>query len=164
MADGEYGLISFNEEHADIEMPPGHHGQEVLKRCLTAVSVDSEAYAQAKAEMKMTAGIRGLEAVMDEYDLDALFMIREGHHSLANMVGCPIGKFHNLSECSSRIRVTDQRLWSTPIAAVPIGLLCDNTPFGAYFIGRRHGEQTLLRIMAAWESALGARPLPPIAH
>jgi hypothetical protein len=97
MAEGEYGLISFNEEHADIEMPPGHHGQEVLKRCLTAVSVNSEAYAQAKAEMKMTAGIRGLEAVMDEYDLDALFMIREGHHSLANMVGCPIGTSHRLS-------------------------------------------------------------------
>jgi hypothetical protein len=82
----------FNEEHADIEMPPGHHGQEVLKRCLTAISVESDEYARCKAEMKLVAGKRGLDAVMDEYDLDALFMIREGQHSAAAMVGYPIGK------------------------------------------------------------------------
>jgi hypothetical protein len=58
-------------------MPPGHHGQEVLKRTLTAAKVDSVEYAQAKAEMKLIAGKRGLDAVMDEYDLDALFMVRE---------------------------------------------------------------------------------------
>jgi Asp-tRNA(Asn)/Glu-tRNA(Gln) amidotransferase A subunit family amidase len=48
-------------------------------------------------------------------------------------------------------------------AAVPIGTLSDNTPYGAFFIGRKHGEQTLLRIMAAWEATFAARPLPPIA-
>jgi hypothetical protein len=74
-------------------MPPGHHGQEVLKRTLTAAKVDSVEYAQAKAEMKLVAGKRGLDAVMEEYDLDALFMVREGHHSAAAMVGYPIGEF-----------------------------------------------------------------------
>lgn len=108
-------------------------------RCLTAVSVDSAEYAAAKEDMLEVAGRRGLDAVMDKYNLDALFMIREGHHSPANMVGYPIG-------------------------AVPIGLLCDNTPYGAFFIGRKHGERTLLRILAAWEAALGKRPTPPIAH
>lgn len=73
-------------------MPPGHHGQEVLKRTLTAAKVDSVEYAQAKVEMKLVAGKRGLDAVMDEYDLDALFMVREGHHSAAAMVGYPIGE------------------------------------------------------------------------
>ena len=131
-------IIDFNEKHADIEMPPGHHGQEVLKRTLTAAKVDSVEYAQAKAEMKLIAGKRGLDAVMDEYDLDALFMVREGHHSAAAMVGYPI-------------------------ASVPIGLLSDNTPIGGFFIGRKHGEQTLIRIMAAWQATFGARPLPPIA-
>jgi Asp-tRNA(Asn)/Glu-tRNA(Gln) amidotransferase A subunit family amidase len=48
-------------------------------------------------------------------------------------------------------------------AAVPIGVLSDNTPLGAFFIGRKHGEQTLLRIMAAWEATFAPRPLPPIA-
>ncbi|KAG7558169.1 hypothetical protein FFLO_02896 [Filobasidium floriforme] len=131
-------IIDFNEKHADIEMPPGHHGQEVLKRTLTAAKVDSVEYAQAKAEMKLIAGKRGLDAVMDEYDLDALFMVREGHHSAAAMVGYPI-------------------------ASVPIGLLSDNTPIGGFFIGRKHGEQTLIRIMAAWQATFGGRPLPPIA-
>jgi hypothetical protein len=43
--------------------------------------------------MKLTAGTNGLDWVFDHYNLDALFMVREGHHSLANMVGYPIGAF-----------------------------------------------------------------------
>jgi hypothetical protein len=42
--------------------------------------------------MRLTAGENGLDWVFDHYQLDALFMVREGHHSLANMVGHPIGK------------------------------------------------------------------------
>ena len=142
-------------------MPPGHHGQEVLKRCLDAVSVDSDEYARAKADMKLVAGKRGLDAVMDEYDLDALFMIREGHHSAANMVGYPIGEcLCRRAQLTLRRRTDNLPLFA---AAVPIGVLSDNTPYGAFFIGRKHGEQTLLRIMAAWEATFAARPLPPIA-
>lgn len=76
----------------DIEMPPGHHGQEVLERTLFAKSVQSPEYLSAKQDMVTTAGTRGLDAVFEEHNLDAIFMIREGHHSLANMVGYPIGK------------------------------------------------------------------------
>ncbi|KAJ9095804.1 hypothetical protein QFC19_007418 [Naganishia cerealis] len=84
-------IIVFNTMHSDIEMPPGHYGQEVLERTLLAVNVDSPEYAEAKRDMAMTAGIKGLDAVFEKYDLDVIFMIREGHHSLANMVGYPIG-------------------------------------------------------------------------
>jgi amidase len=38
----------------------------------------------------------------------------------------------------------------------------DGEPIGAYFIAKRGGEGILLRIMAAWEKAFGARPLPPV--
>jgi hypothetical protein len=82
----------FNDDHADIEMPPGYHGQEVLKRCLTAHSIDSPDYVAAKEEMAIVAGKNGLFAVMDEHDLDAVVCVREGCHSLANMVGAPIGE------------------------------------------------------------------------
>ncbi|KAJ9096052.1 hypothetical protein QFC21_005417 [Naganishia friedmannii] len=85
-------IIAFNARHSDIEMPPGHHGQEVLERTLLAKSVESSEYLGAKEDMVATAGTRGLDAVFEKYNLDAIFMIREGHHSLANMVGYPIGK------------------------------------------------------------------------
>lgn len=45
---------------------------------------------------------------------------------------------------------------------VPLGLMEDGEPIGAYFIARRGGEGTLLRIMAAWERASDARPVPPL--
>lgn len=72
-------------------MPPGHRGQEVLERTLCATAIDSPEYIKAKEDMRLTAGENGLDWVFDNYNLDALFMVREGHHSLANMVGYPIG-------------------------------------------------------------------------
>lgn len=72
-------------------MPSDHPGQEVLKRCRTAVSIHSSEYAAAKKDMLFVAGKRGLDAVLDEYGLDAIVCVREGAHSLANMVGAPIG-------------------------------------------------------------------------
>lgn len=119
-------------------MPPGHHGQEYLERCLSALSVNSPEYAAAVDEMHQVAGTNGLDAVLDAHDLNAIVCVRKGGHSLANMVGAPIG-------------------------TVPLGMLDDGTPFGLYFIARRHGEGTLLRIMAAWEQVF-PRPLPPIAY
>lgn len=88
-------------------MPPGYHGQEVLKRCLTAPSIESPEYHAAVREMDSVAGENGLFAVMDQHGLDALVCVREGCHSLANMVGAPIGGscLHSLSPCP-RLRIT----------------------------------------------------------
>lgn len=84
-------LLTRDFDRQDIELPPGHIGQEVLERTLQATAVDSPEYLSAKQDMLLTAGKNGLDWVFDQYGVDALFMIREGHHSLANMVGYPIG-------------------------------------------------------------------------
>lgn len=125
----------------DIELPAGHRGQEVLERTLHATTVDSIEYIQAKQDMHLIAGTNGVDWVLDHYNLDALFMIREGHHSLANMVGYPIGTPWRPSGES----IVTQSLCDT--GTVPLGLMSDGVPIGAFFIGRRHGEATLLAIM-----------------
>lgn len=51
--------------------------------------------------MKLVAGTNGLDWVFDHYNLDALFMVREGHHSLANMTGYPIGAIQEADELKS---------------------------------------------------------------
>lgn len=68
-------------------MPAGHRGQGIIEACLTAPDIHSEAYKKAKAHVIDTAGRRGIDAVLDEYDLDVIFMIREGQYTLANMAG-----------------------------------------------------------------------------
>ena len=126
----------------DVELPAGHRGQEVLERTLQATTIDSPEYLDAKRDMFLTAGKNGLDWVFDQYNLDALFMIREGHHSLANMVGYPIGAVRSLPSCDSIV----MRLLCSK-GTVPLGLLSDGVPIGAFFIGRKHGEATLLSIM-----------------
>lgn len=84
-------LLTRDSDWQDIELPPGHIGQEILERTLQATAVNSPEYLSAKQDMLLTAGKNGLDWVFDRYGVDALFMVREGHHSLANMVGYPIG-------------------------------------------------------------------------
>ncbi|KAJ9092929.1 hypothetical protein QFC21_006641 [Naganishia friedmannii] len=132
-------LIKFNEKHADIEMPPDNPGQDVLLRTLHAVPTTSAAYKEAVQEMRQVARERGLDAVFERDEVDVLFSIGDGgRHSLANMVGYPMG-------------------------VIPLGVSPDGTPFGAIFVGRKYGERTLLGVMSAWEQAFGERPLPPMA-
>lgn len=112
-------IFRFNEDHADIEMPPGYYGQEVLTRCLDAVSIDSPEHAAAQEEMQLVAGKYGLDAVMDEYDLDALVCVREGCHSLANMVGAPIGKSCSMHSCSTLLQCCCNS-FSVPVTRAPL--------------------------------------------
>ena len=78
----------------DIELPPEHPDQDALKWTKRAISVDSDEYLAAKREMQEVAGTNGLDAVFDQYDLDAIFSLAEsGQHSAANMVGYPLGMY-----------------------------------------------------------------------
>ncbi|KAJ9102829.1 hypothetical protein QFC20_004936 [Naganishia adeliensis] len=84
-------LIAFNEEQADLELPPDHPSQDVLKRTRYAVPVDSPIYHAAKSEMQLVAGLNGLDAVFDSEGVNVLFSLADGHQSLPNMVGYPMG-------------------------------------------------------------------------
>jgi amidase len=84
--------IRFNKQNAVLEMSPERAGQELLEDSLFAPSVDSAEYHDAKEEMRYLAGPRGLDAVLDGYDLDAIMVIGHGKHSLAAMAGAPTGK------------------------------------------------------------------------
>lgn len=76
--------------HQDIELPPEHPDQDVLKWTEKAITVDSDEYLAAKQEMLEVAGTNGLDAVFDRYGLDAIFSLAEGGQtSAANMVGYP---------------------------------------------------------------------------
>ena len=65
-----------------------------------AISVDSDEYLVAKQEMLDVAGTNGLDAVFDQYGLDAIFSLAEGGQpSAANMVGYPTGMCSIITLC-----------------------------------------------------------------
>ena len=63
-------LIRFNLEHAEQELV--HFGQERFEQALESGPLDGEAYLQALATGRRLAAREGLDAVLDEYGLDAL--------------------------------------------------------------------------------------------
>ena len=63
-------LIRFNLEHAEQELV--HFGQERFEQALESGPLDGEAYLQALATGRRLAATEGLDAVLDEYGLDAL--------------------------------------------------------------------------------------------
>lgn len=129
----------------DIELPPEHPGQEVLKWTHRAVKIDSQEYLAAKQDMLLVAGTKGLDDVFEKYGLDAVFSLAEGgQQSAANMVGYPTGRWAGLTWN----RGGAQRLIGDNfVGAVPLGVSKDGVPFGAMFIGRKFGERALLEIM-----------------
>lgn len=64
-----------------------------MKWTRRAVPVESPAYRAAQEEMRGVAGRNGLEAVFDRERVDVLFSLAQaGEHSVANMVGYPMGE------------------------------------------------------------------------
>ena len=63
-------LVRFNKEHAEQELI--HFGQERFEQALESGPLDGEAYLQALATGRRLAAREGLDAVLDEYGLDAL--------------------------------------------------------------------------------------------
>ena len=79
-----------------------------------------------------------VDKVMDALGLDAVCTTNEGE----------MLKLAGICQC--------------PNATVPAGYLAGSgRPFGIGFIARPHGEETLLRLMAAFEATFPARRLPP---
>lgn len=83
----------------DLELPPDHPSQDVLKRTRYAVPVNSRSYHAAKAEMQLVAGLNGLDAVFDSEGVNVLFSLADGHQSLPNMVGYPMGQYLFVALC-----------------------------------------------------------------
>lgn len=78
--------------YQDIELPPEHPDQDVLKWTQKAIKIDSDEYHAAKQHMLLVAGINGLDAVFERYGIDAIFSLADGgQHSAANMIGYPTG-------------------------------------------------------------------------
>ncbi|MEN6315535.1 MAG: amidase family protein [Clostridiaceae bacterium] len=125
-------IINFNNQHPEEALK---YGQKTLMRAEleTSGTLSEPAYIMSKINDIRISQTEGIDRVIDENKLDALF--------------CP--------------GITDiAAVAGYPSIMVPAGFTSDGMPFGVTFIGKAYSEPMLLKIAYAFEQAAKARAKP----
>jgi amidase len=141
-------LIAFNLAHAEDEMP--HFGQEIFELAQSKGPLTDEAYLTALATSQCLGGQDGIDAIMTEYQLDALLAPTGGPAWLTNY---ETGDKYHIGSSSPAART------GYPLITVPAGFIGE-LPVGLTFMGRAFSEPTLLRLAYAFEQVTQARRPP----
>jgi len=129
-------LIIYNEEHANLELPEEHPGQQALLGA-EASNMSAETYIKALRTMRNTART-AIDKTLSEYNIDAVLGPADARMaSLAAVAGYPV-------------------------ASVPLGFAKFNgRAFGMNMIARAGEEAKMLEIMSAWETTFPNACSPP---
>ncbi len=140
-------LISFNEENRDRVMP--YFGQELFEQAQEKGSLDDEEYVNALEESRRLSRADGIDAVMDEKNLDALVAPTGSPAVKVDLINGD----HFLGASS-----TPSAMAGYPAITVPAGYSF-GLPIGLTFTGRAFSEPKLLSLAYAFEQAtLHRRP------
>ena len=141
-------LIAFNTAHADREMP--WFGQEILLQARAKGPLAEAAYRDAARKARQLAGPQGIDAALEQHDLDALIApstrpawlidLVNGDHSGGAGYGAPA-------------------VAGYPSVTVPIGDV-HGLPVGAVLMGPKWSEAELIGLAYALEQATHARTPP----
>jgi amidase len=141
-------LIAFNREHAAEELP--HFGQELLEMAQAKGPLTDGAYRTALETNRRLSRQEGIDAVLDEHQLDALVM----------PTGSPPWKIDLLDgDHSMGGSAQPAALAGYPAVSVPAGYAFD-LPIGLTFMGRAFSEPKLIALAYAFERATRARRPP----
>jgi amidase len=141
-------LIDFNERHKEKEMP--YFGQEIFLRAQAKGPLTDKAYQDALAASRRLSRTEGIDAIMNERQLDALVAPTTGPAHRTDLV---YGD-RDTGGSSSPAAVAGY-----PDITVPAGQVF-GLPVGISFFGRAWTEPTLLKIAFAFEQATNARAVP----
>jgi len=142
-------LIAFNTAHAGQELP--YFGQELLVMAEAKGPLTEEAYLKALAEDQRLSREEGIDAVMEQYQLDALFMPTCGPAWKIDLIAGDPGGGGGAA--------TVPALAGYPAISVPAGHTY-GLPIGVTFAGRAFSEARLIALAYAFEQATHARRAP----
>lgn len=141
-------LIRFNEEHADVEMP--YFLQELFYQSQGKGPLDDPEYIEALATSKRLTRAEGIDAVMDEHQLDAIV----APTTLMSWVNDLVQGGHRSGGSSSAAAVSGY-----PSITVPSGFIF-GLPVGLLFFGRAWTEGKLLSLAYGFEQTTMIRHKP----
>jgi amidase len=141
-------IIEFNEQHRGQEMLC--FGQDLFIKAQGKGSLYHKEYLDALDKSKSLMRAQGIDAVMDQYKLDALVAPTGAPAWLTD----PIDSDHDLGGSSTPAAVAGY-----PHITVPMGFV-STLPVGISFFGRAWSEPTLLKLAYAFEQATRHRRPP----
>ena len=141
-------VAAWNDAHPDPAMKTV--GQEGLVETGWAMSRDDEEYLEILDRVTTAARVEGIDAVMEEYALDALI-------SPTTAVPTPIDSDKPFPGAASKLSAIS----GYPGISLPMGYV-RGLPVGLYLVGRAFSEQRLIGYAYAIEQMLRARVPPKI--
>jgi amidase len=141
-------IIEFNEKHPQQEMP--YFGQDLFLKAQAKGSLDAKEYLDALDKSKKLMRTQGIDAVMDQFKLDALVAPTGAPAWLTDHIDGD----HDVGGASTPAAVAGY-----PHITVPMGFV-SSLPVGISFFGRAWSEPTLLKLAYAFEQATRRRQPP----
>jgi amidase len=141
-------LVAFNTAHANEEMP--YFGQELFLKAQETTTLYDPVYLAALEENHRLSRQEGIDAVMEQYTLDALVMPTSQPAWCIDLVN---------GDYSVGGSSQPTALAGYPAITVPAGYAFE-LPVGITFMGRAYSEPTLLKLAYAFEQATHARRAP----
>jgi len=141
-------VIEFNERNRAKEMP--FFGQDTFLKAQEKGPLTEKGYLDALEKSRRLAREEGLDAIMNEHQLDALVAPSGGPAPVTDLV------YGNRDTGGSS---TPAAVAGYPSITVPAGTVME-LPVGISFFGRAYSEPTLLRLAYAFEQATKVRRPP----
>jgi amidase len=141
-------VIAFNEQNRDKEMP--YFAQDIFIKAEAKGGLDSKEYTDALEANHRLSRKEGIDAVMDQFHLDAIMAPTAGPAWLTDFANGD----HATGGSSNAAAVAGY-----PDITVPAGFVF-GLPVGISFFGRAWSEPTLLKIAYGFEQTIQARRPP----
>ncbi len=144
-------IIAFNEKNRDREMP--FFDQELFIRAEAKGGLDSKDYLEALANNHQYSRAEGIDKVMSDNKLDALFGLTGGPAWITDYV--------NADHFGDSF-TTPAAVAGYPHITVPAGFIA-GLPIGVSFVAGPYAEGTLIKLAYAFEQATQHRRAPTYA-
>ncbi|EGO26812.1 hypothetical protein SERLADRAFT_360869 [Serpula lacrymans var. lacrymans S7.9] len=142
-------VITFNKEHADLELiPPYYEDQSQL--ITSEATVADETYHAALAKNLELGRTRGIDATLEKFKLDAIIIHSNGFASTpAAIAGYPI--------ITVPLGFYPSNMVVVPSTPAPVFNKGPGVPFGLSFLGTAYTEFQLISYAYAYEQATHVR-------
>jgi amidase len=141
-------LIDFNDRNKDREMP--YFGQDIFIKAEAKGPLTTKEYTDAVEKDQRLSRTEGIDAVMDQFKLDAIMAPTAGPAWFTDWVN---------GDCSNGGSSNAAAVAGYPDITVPAGFIF-GLPVGVSFFGRAWSEGTLLKIAYGFEQLTKARKGP----